>query len=82
MLLQLLLAGCVIGTTVVIQAAFMSVGLRKLKAMEEAGHGMLERPNLVVVIWVSFLLVPIAIDVVLWACLYKLRNALPSFEEA
>lgn len=82
MLLQLLLAGCVIGITVVIQAAFMSVGLRKLKSMEKAGHRLLERPNLVVVVWISFLLVPIAIDVVLWACLYRLRDALPSFEEA
>lgn len=82
MLLQLLLAGCVIGTTVIIQALFMSVGLRRLKSLEEAGHPILKRPNLVVVTWISFLLVPISIDVVLWACLYRLRNALPSFEEA
>jgi voltage-gated potassium channel Kch len=82
MLLQLLLATCVIGITVVIQATFMSLGLGKLKAMEEQRHPFLKRPNAVVVAWVAFLLVPIALDVVLWACLYRLRNALPSFEEA
>ena len=49
MLLQLLLAGLVIGTTVVVQAAFMSAGLRTLKAMEADGHKMLKRPNLLVV---------------------------------
>jgi hypothetical protein len=82
MLLQLLLATCVIGITVVIQATFMSLGLGKLKAMEEQSHPFLKRPTVVVVAWVAFLLVPIAIDVILWACLYRLRNALPSFEEA
>jgi hypothetical protein len=80
MLLQLLLATCVIGITVVIQATFMSVGLGKLKALE--GHPILKRPNVVVVAWVAFLLVPIAIDVVLWACIYRLRSALPNFEDA
>lgn len=82
MLLQLLLAGLVIGTTVVVQAAFMSAGLRTLKSMEENGHKMLKRPNLLVVAWISFLLIPIAIDVVIWAVVYRLRSALPSFEEA
>jgi voltage-gated potassium channel Kch len=82
MLSQLLLAGLVIGTTVVVQAAFMSVGLRTLKSMEETSHKMLKRPNLVVVVWVLFLLFPIAIDVVIWAAVYRLRSALPSFEEA
>ncbi|MEW9837876.1 potassium channel family protein [Mesorhizobium marinum] len=82
MLLQLLLAGCVIGITVVNQAMFMSIGLRMLKYLERRGHPILKRPNLLVVVWVSFLLVPISIDVVLWAWLYRLRNALPNFEEA
>ena len=35
-----------------------------------------------VVLWIIFLLIPIAIDVVLWACLYRLRDALPNFEDA
>ena len=83
MLLQLLLAACLIAVTVAIQAAFMSVGLGALKSMEESGHAMTtRRPNLVVVLWIVFLLIPIAIDVVLWACLYRLRNALPNFEDA
>lgn len=82
MLLQLLLAGCLIGATVVVQAMFMSIGLRTLKSMEEIGHKMLQRPNLVVVVWILFLLIPIAIDVVLWASLYRFRNALPNFEDA
>ena len=83
MLLQLTLAGCLIAVTVVIQAAFMSIGLGTLKSMEEGGHKIIKlRPNLVVVLWIIFLLVPIAIDVVLSAHLYKLRGALPNFEDA
>ena len=82
MLLQLLLAGSVIAVTVIVQAAFMSTGLGTLKMLEEDGHKILKRPNFVVVLWILFLLVPIAIDVVLWACLYRIRNILPDFEEA
>jgi hypothetical protein len=83
MLFQLLLAGCLIAATVVVQAAFMSVGLGKLKAMEEGGSQMLkQRPNVVVVLWILFLLVPITIDVFLWACVYVIRDALPNFEDA
>ena len=34
------------------------------------------------VIWVLFLLIPIVLDVTLWATFYYVGGALPSFEEA
>lgn len=83
MLMQLLLAGSLVAGTVVVQAAFMSIGLGTLKSMEENGHEILKRrPNLVVMLWILFLLIPVTIDVFLWACVYKLRGALPDFEDA
>lgn len=83
MLAQLLLAGCLIGCTVFVQAMFMSIGLGALKSMDDGGHEMLKKwPTLVVVGWVLFLLVPVVFDVVLWAWVYNLRGALPDFEDA
>ena len=83
MLFQVLSASCLIAVTVVIQAGFMSLGLGRLKSMEAAGHSLLtRRPNLVVLAWVLFLLIPIAIDVLLWAWLFVLRGAIPNFEDA
>ena len=83
MFAQLILAGSLIATTVVVQAMFMSAGLGKLKIMEDRQHPLLvRRPTLVVVLWVLFLTIPVAIDVVLWATLFRLRGALPSLEDA
>ncbi|MCO5064993.1 MAG: potassium channel family protein [Rhizobiaceae bacterium] len=83
MLYQLILAGGLIAGTVVVQAVFMSIGLGTLRSMEQNGHALLKRrPNLVVVLWILFLLVPITIDVFLWASAYKIRGALPNFDDA
>jgi hypothetical protein len=83
MLLQVLLAGCLIAVSAALQALFMTCGLRKLKGMEENGHALLRRrPALVVVCWILFLLVPVLVDIVLWAWVYTARGALPDFEEA
>lgn len=83
MLVQLVLAGILIAITVVIQAAFMSSGLRLLKGMEDQDRAILKRkPHVVVVLWILFLLVPVVFDVFLWAAVYEFRGALPSFEEA
>jgi len=82
-MLQLALAVLLIAVSVVIQAAFMSVGLRVLKREHDRGDGMLHRqPTFVVVLWVLYLLLPIAVDVVLWAAVYTFRGAIPDFEDA
>ncbi|RUM23204.1 two pore domain potassium channel family protein [Rhizobium vallis] len=39
-------------------------------------------PTAVTVVWVSYLLVPIMIDVCLWAAFYYLSGALPTFDDA
>lgn len=83
MLAQLVLAGILISITVVIQAAFMSSGLRVLKVMEDQDRPIMKsKPHIVVVVWILFLLIPVVLDVFIWATVYKMRGALPSFEDA
>ena len=43
---------------------------------------MARKPGITTVTWVLFLLIPIVLDVTLWATFYYLGGALPSFEEA
>lgn len=83
MFVQLVWAASLIAATVAIQALFMSSGLGVLKSMEDRGHPLLaRRPTLVIILWVLFLTIPVAIDVVLWATLFRLRGVLPDFEDA
>ena len=83
MFLRLGLGAGLIAATVVIQALFMSVGLNNFKRIEERGPGaMARRPATTTVIWILFLLIPIVLDVTLWATFYYGGGALPSFEEA
>ena len=83
MFAQLVWAGSLIAITVVVQAMFMSAGLRHLKSMEDHQHPLFtRRPTIVVVLWVLSLTVPVAIDVILWATLFRLRGAVPNFEDA
>src|SRR5262245_18575858 len=83
MLVQFSVAACLIAATVAIQALFMSMGLRAFKWIEKHRPTMTARkPTVITVIWVLFLLVPIILDVTLWATFYYARAALPSFEEA
>ena len=61
----------------------MSAGLRTFKRIEAQRPGdMARRPATTTVIWILFLLIPIVLDVTLWATLYYASGALPSFEEA
>jgi voltage-gated potassium channel Kch len=77
------MAAGLIAATVVIQALFMSAGMRTFEWIEEHSPGaMAHKPAITTVIWVLFLLVPIILDVTLWATFYYLSAALPSFEEA
>ena len=72
-----------IGATAVIQALFMTVGLNNFKRIEEHRPGaMARKPATTTVIWILFLLIPIILDVTLWATFYCVGGALPSFEEA
>ena len=83
MFFRLSLAAGLIAATVVIQALFMSVGLSIFKRIEERKPGAMARePSITTVIWVLFLLIPIVLDVALWATFYYVSGALPSIEEA
>ena len=83
MFFRLSLGAGLIAATVVIQALFMTVGLSNFKRIEERRPGaMARKPGITTVIWILFLLIPIVLDVTLWATFYYLGGALPSFEEA
>lgn len=72
-----------IAATVAIQAAFMSAGLKVFRRLEETRPEFLsKRPTTITVVWVIYLMIPIMIDVCLWAVFYALIGALPSFEDA
>src|SRR5262245_57998875 len=72
-----------IAATVVIQALFMSWGLRVIRWMEK-NHLMVltNHPTLATVILIAFLIVPITLDVTLWATFYYFHAALPGLEES
>jgi voltage-gated potassium channel Kch len=83
MFVRLSLAAGLIAATVVIQALFMSAGLNTFKRIEEHRPGaMASKPATTTVIWILFLLIPIILDVTLWATFYYVSGALASFEEA
>ncbi len=83
MFLRLSLGAGLIAATVVIQALFMSVGLDYFKRIEERRpEAMARKPATTTVIWILFLLIPIVLDVTLWATFYSVGGALPSFDEA
>ena len=71
MFVRLSLAAGLIAATVVIQALFMSAGLNIFKRVEEHRPGaMASKPATTTVIWIIFLLIPIILDVTLWATFY------------
>jgi len=83
MFVRLSLGAGLIAATVIIQALFMSAGLNTFKRIEELRPGaMASKPATTTVIWILFLLIPIILDVILWATFYYMSGALPSFEEA
>ena len=83
MLFRLSMAAALIAATVVIQALFMAAGLNTFKRIEELRPGaMTHTPATTTVVWILFLLIPIILDVTLWATFYYVSGALPSFEEA
>ena len=83
MLIQLSAAAGLIAATVAIQALFMSAGLYTLRSVEKHRPMiMFRRPTITTVMWVLFLMIPIILDVTLWAIFYYAQNALPSFEES
>lgn len=77
---KLLLATALIAATVAIQAIFMAAGLRVFRRIDP--HYLTRHATLATVVWVSYLLVPIILDICLWALVYYLIGALPSFEDA
>ena len=61
----------------------MSAGLRTFKWVEaQRPGGMARSAAIATVIWILFLLIPIMLDVTLWATFYYVSGALPSFDEA
>jgi voltage-gated potassium channel Kch len=83
MFVRLLLAAAIIAVTVAIQAVFMSTGLRIFRRMEMEKPGFLSgHATITVVVWVTYLLIPIILDVCLWASFFAMFGILPSFEDA
>ncbi|ASY59100.1 MULTISPECIES: potassium channel family protein [Sinorhizobium] len=83
MIFRLVIACGLIASTVAIQAFFMSAGLHAFRSLEKHRTYILHRyPTLVTVAWVIYLIIPIVIDVCLWAAFYYLAQTLPSIEEA
>lgn len=75
-----LLATALIAATVAIQAVFMEIGLRAIRHAEPGYLG--RHATIATVAWVSYLLIPISLDICLWALLYYLIGALPSLDDA
>lgn len=83
MLVRLLIAAGLIVATVAIQAVFMSAGLRVFRRAEARHPAYLRRyATLVTVVWIVYLLVPVLLDVALWALFFTAFGILPSFEDA
>jgi voltage-gated potassium channel Kch len=83
MLIQFSVAAGLIAATITIQALFMSAGLRRFKWFEQHRPMVMARnPTLTTVIWVLFLLIPIILDVMIWAAFYYVLAALPTIEES
>lgn len=75
-----LLATTLIAATVVIQAVFMEIGLRVFRKVDP--QHLSRHATIATVVWVSYLLIPIALDICLWALLYHVIGALPSLDDA
>ncbi|MDK4741222.1 potassium channel family protein [Rhizobium sp. CNPSo 3464] len=83
MLFRLLLAGALIAATVAIQAVFMSAGLSVFRRMEVSHRNfLLRQPTFVTVVWIVYLIIPIILDVCIWALFYYMSSALPNLEDA
>ncbi|MDK1494640.1 potassium channel family protein [Sinorhizobium sp. 7-81] len=83
MLLRLAIACGLIAATVAVQAFFMSAGLAAFRRLEKKRRDFLIRyPMLATVAWIIYLIVPIVLDVGLWAAFYYFAQALPNFEDA
>ena len=83
MLVTFSFAFALISATVVIQALFMSFGLHVFRWLaEHRPMAMVRFPTIAVVIWIGFLIIPIVLNVLLWATFYYVKAALPNFEES
>jgi len=83
MLVTFSFAFALISATVVIQALFMSFGLHVFRWIaEHRPMAMVRYPTIAVVIWIGFLMIPIVLNVLLWATFYYVKAALPNFEES
>ena len=83
MLVTFSFAFALISATVVIQALFMSFGLHAFRWLaEHRPMAMVRYPTIAVVIWIGFLIIPIVVNVLIWATFYYVQAALPSFEES
>jgi voltage-gated potassium channel Kch len=83
MLIQLAVAAGLIAATVAVQALCMSTGLRAFRWIEESRTPIPTRHRAILtVICVLFLIIPIVVDIALWATFYYLSAAVVNFEEA
>jgi voltage-gated potassium channel Kch len=83
-LVRLFIAAALIVATVAIQAIFMSAsGFASSVVWRRGIQDYLRRnATLVTVVWIIYLLVPVMLDVALWALFFTIFGVLPSFEEA
>ena len=83
MLVQFSVAAGLIAATITLQALFMSAGLSVFRRLERDRPALIARnPTIATVIWVLFLMLPIVLDVVIWAIVYHALGTLPSLEES
>jgi voltage-gated potassium channel Kch len=83
MLVTFSFAFALISATVVIQALFMSFGLHVFRWLaEHRPMAMIRNPTIAIVIWIGFLIIPIVLNVHLWAAFYYVQAALPNYEES
>jgi voltage-gated potassium channel Kch len=82
MLMNFTVAAILIGVTVAIQAGFMSAGLTIFDRLEAGRNALIAKPTVVIVVWILYLMIPVIIDVFVWAAFYSMVAALPSFEDS
>jgi voltage-gated potassium channel Kch len=83
MFIQLAIGAGLIGATVAVQSLCMSAGLRAFGWLEEnRARAFTRHRAMLTVMSVLFLIIPIVVDIALWAAFYYFSAALPDFEEA
>lgn len=80
---QIALGAGLVGATVVVQAAFMLLGLRVMEGLRTHERKFTHRhATLIIVLFVLVMFLAVVIDVWLWAAVYMTVGAISTLEEA